>query len=118
MVRDIRSSHCDECGRLECECTCGFRCSDCRVNTDIVGEYYMVSDEVWQSARIDSGMLCIGCLEGRLGRRLVRSDFTEAGESRPDERAGPTTFFRPAARGSGCDGSASLVDTAPTVYRS
>jgi hypothetical protein len=38
----------------------------------------MVSDEVWQSARIDRGMLCIGCLEGRLGRRLVRSDFTDA----------------------------------------
>ena len=48
-------------------------CLDCRVNTDIV-----VNDEVWQSARMDRGMLCIGCLEGRLGRRLVRSDFTDA----------------------------------------
>jgi hypothetical protein len=41
-------------------------------------------------------------------------DVTNA-QLAPDERAGPTTFFRPAARGSACDGSASLVDSAPTV---
>jgi hypothetical protein len=57
-----------------------FRCIDCGVNTSTIGEYYMVRDDVWAAAigKPDSqaGMLCIGCLETRLGRRLGRLDFT------------------------------------------
>ena len=46
----------------------------------------MVHDAVWQAAGMPTdrlqgagrGFLCIGCLEGRLGRKLVARDFTSA----------------------------------------
>jgi hypothetical protein len=40
-------------------------------------EWYMVTAEVWAEAGMepDGGYLCIGCLERRLGRRLVPADF-------------------------------------------
>lgn len=58
-------------------------CFDCGVSTIEIGEYYAVMDHIWEESRIEderpeniSGMfLCIGCLEGRLGRELVREDF-------------------------------------------
>jgi hypothetical protein len=51
-------------------------CQDCDVDTVEVGEYYMVHDGVWP---IDpqGGVLCIRCLEGRIGRRLVPEDFLD-----------------------------------------
>jgi hypothetical protein len=71
----------------------GTRCYDCRVDILPTGtgpgaEYYMVHDRLWQAA-ITAGLipgldqlgpppidyLCIGCLEARLGRRLVADDF-------------------------------------------
>jgi hypothetical protein len=52
-------------------------CLDCGVAT-MPGEYYMVHDFVWQAAGMKSrGILCIGCLERRLGRQLVPQDFPE-----------------------------------------
>ena len=46
-----------------------FECAACGVNTLHINEYYMVTDEVWEAAwPQDRGMLCIGCLENRLGR--------------------------------------------------
>lgn len=39
----------------------------------------MVHDEVWETANPKrKGMLCIGCLELRLGRLLTKDDFTDA----------------------------------------
>ena len=41
----------------------------------------MVEDEVWYSAitaRSKPDMLCIGCLEQRLGRLLTKDDFSDA----------------------------------------
>lgn len=39
----------------------------------------MVHDEVWLEANPKGrGMLCIGCLELRLGRLLTKDDFTDA----------------------------------------
>ncbi|WP_306364498.1 hypothetical protein [Nocardia sp. CC227C] len=42
-------------------------------------EWYTVHDALWQhaGARPDS-ILCIGCLESRLGRRLRHNDFLDA----------------------------------------
>jgi len=43
-------------------------------------EYYMVDNGVWEVATEDfggHGMLCIGCLEARLGGKLVASDFPD-----------------------------------------
>jgi hypothetical protein len=51
-------------------------CEDCGTST--FGEYYMVHDEVWADTGMapDGGLLCVGCLERRLGRRLTPDDFT------------------------------------------
>lgn len=57
----------------------GFECLDCNVNTSEIGEYYMVKDELWYSVVQDgNGMLCFSCLERRIGRPLVITDFTGA----------------------------------------
>lgn len=39
----------------------------------------MVTDEVWSAANNfqRNGMLCIGCLEARLGRELTGKDFPD-----------------------------------------
>jgi hypothetical protein len=51
-------------------------CLDCGVNTALVGEYYMLERRVWlEASPDDDGMLCIGCAEKRLGRRLQPDDF-------------------------------------------
>jgi hypothetical protein len=61
-----------------------FNCWDCTVNTQDIGEYYMVTDDLWELATIYAAndnqchtdvMLCIGCLENRIGGKLVASDF-------------------------------------------
>jgi hypothetical protein len=38
-------------------------------------EIYTVTRRVWKRAGSPDGCLCIGCLEGRIGRRLTRKDF-------------------------------------------
>lgn len=53
-----------------------FTCLDCAACTLCIGEYYMVTDQVWDSVAED-GMLCIGCLEQRLGRMLHAKDFKD-----------------------------------------
>jgi hypothetical protein len=37
----------------------------------------MVEDRVWEKAGDDEGMLCIGCLEKRIGRKLECKDFSK-----------------------------------------
>jgi hypothetical protein len=51
-------------------------CVDCGVDTLDVGEFYMVRADVWPLDPL-GGMLCVGCLERRIGRRLVPADFTD-----------------------------------------
>lgn len=53
-------------------------CRDCGADTEALGEFYMLRDEVWGETGMgpDEGMLCVGCVEGRLGRRLGPADFT------------------------------------------
>lgn len=69
------------------ECNCEdydyqlFMCWDCTTCTNCLGEYYMVNDDLWEVATEDAGteiMLCIGCLENRLGGLLTKDDFTDA----------------------------------------
>jgi hypothetical protein len=62
-------------------------CLDCGTETLPVderrAEWYMVRDELWRAAGMTDEpgsmqvFLCIGCLEARLGRRLVAADFSE-----------------------------------------
>ena len=55
-----------------------FRCVDCAACTLCDGEYYMVHNEIWDRTGLDRGMLCIGCLEQRIGKLLTARDFTDA----------------------------------------
>lgn len=54
-------------------------CVDCGVDTQEIGEYYMVTDSCWKRAGMGKydGMLCIGCLEKRLGKKLTPRNFKE-----------------------------------------
>lgn len=53
-------------------------CLDCRVDTGKIGEHYFVNTALWLSVtKSKIGMLCIGCLEKRLGRRLNPGDFPD-----------------------------------------
>lgn len=54
-------------------------CLDCRVDTGKIGEHYFLNTAIWVSVVGSKyGMLCIGCIEQRLGRKLQPSDFTNA----------------------------------------
>jgi hypothetical protein len=61
-------------------------CGDCDADVWAIGEWYMVRDEVWP-IHGEGGVLCVGCLERRLGRRLVPADFTDARCNRPPHSA-------------------------------
>jgi hypothetical protein len=52
-----------------------FRCIDCGKDTKD-GEYYLVKDELWAASGGGDGMLCLACLERRIGRELTLADFT------------------------------------------
>jgi hypothetical protein len=57
-------------------------CGDCDGDVFELGERFMVRDEAWP-IRPDGGVLCVGCLEARLGRRLTPEDFIDCGCNRP-----------------------------------
>jgi hypothetical protein len=69
---------------------CVTNCVDCGVGTSTLGEWYMVNDEVWQQAWAGQfkpwhalpgqQVLCIGCLEKRIGRTLTAADFMDGVE--------------------------------------
>jgi hypothetical protein len=51
---------------------------DAAVPTQHIGpdsELYTVRDSIWKRAGMGRGVLCIGCLEKRIGRRLKPKDF-------------------------------------------
>lgn len=54
------------------------------MNTLDIDEYYMVTPELWELGTIYADdycstdvMLCIGCLENRIGGKLTAGDFPE-----------------------------------------
>lgn len=61
-----------------------FRCVDCDIDTGKAHEHYFVKNEVWfQVMPTNKGMLCIGCIEARLGRQLTGDDFTDCSLNNP-----------------------------------
>ena len=60
----------------------GKGCVDCRCFR-YEAAYYMVHDAVWQEAKGGTNLLCLRCLSQRLGRKLIRADFTDAPCNRP-----------------------------------
>lgn len=63
-------------------------CEDCRWNTGVLKEYYIVDDHIWEAAIREkpAEILCIGCLEERIGRKLVPADFPPIPINDPRER--------------------------------
>jgi hypothetical protein len=54
----------------------GAACGGCGLDVRGLGEFgYMVADAAWAESGGGPGKLCVGCLEGRLGRRLAPGDF-------------------------------------------
>lgn len=62
-------------------------CVDCYRNTHL--EHYYVKNNVWyrEAQMSEIGMLCIACLEIRIGRRLVPNDFTNTHINNPQWNA-------------------------------
>jgi hypothetical protein len=61
-----------------------FVCLDCKMDTGQEREHYYLRLDVWlQAHNSKTGMLCIGCVETRLGRTLTPADFTEASINNP-----------------------------------
>lgn len=59
-------------------------CLDCKQDTGKMREHYFVRLELWMAAvGSQVGMLDVGCLEARIGRRLVPEDFTDAHINNP-----------------------------------
>lgn len=56
-------------------------CDNLPFNKEYFGpqEYYMLKDDIWKQITKDSPahMLCIGCVEYRLGRKLTKEDFAQ-----------------------------------------
>lgn len=61
-----------------------FLCIDCRVDTGKICEHYFINTDTWMSAvGSKTGMLCISCVEQRLKRKLVSSDFPDVTINNP-----------------------------------
>jgi len=72
------------------------QCCDCGLGTNVAGEWFVAKDKVWDEAwpadRLKSWhylpgqmVLCIGCLEKRIGRTLCATDFTDEMVNRIDK---------------------------------
>lgn len=69
-------------------------CTDCGVDTLAVtpaedSEYYMVHAAIWRMATKTrpAYLLCVGCLETRIGRQLTSADFTDAPVNDPNKES-------------------------------
>ena len=83
-MRDAKEGRMITDGMTDAEMRACFRCRDCGLDTgggpSGIDEYYGVHEAVWGAAGMprEDGMLCIGCLEARLGRQLTHEDLTGA----------------------------------------
>lgn len=51
-------------------------CKDCGKDTFVDDkDYFMVTHAVWAQHGVGAGMLCMDCMEKRLGRKLVKADI-------------------------------------------
>ena len=56
-----------------------FLCVGCGFDTHRGAEYFMVRHDIWHLTGLDVGdvMLCVGCVEARIGRTLEPADFLD-----------------------------------------
>lgn len=51
-------------------------CHDCGKDTFVDDkDYFMVTHDLWAQHGVGRGLLCMDCMEKRLGRKLVRADI-------------------------------------------
>jgi hypothetical protein len=56
-----------------------FLCLDCGIDTGKASEHYMLNDQTWKLTGLGKyGMLCVGCVEIRIKRKLVAKDFNSS----------------------------------------
>jgi hypothetical protein len=73
-------------------------CEDCRHSVGLMGEWCLLKNSVWEKAWPGTGQksvhtkmpmkhfLCVGCIEKRIGRRLMRADFDmRSNHNKPDD---------------------------------
>ena len=69
-------------------------CMDCGKNTLESPDYYMLRNRLWRmlvSRNQRHGMLCLACVEQRLGRSLIPDDFRSSHDDESDPEDGPMT---------------------------
>ena len=49
-------------------------CEDCESDSF---KWFMVQNEIWDKYGVDDRMLCLECLEKRVGRKMLFEDFTD-----------------------------------------
>ena len=54
-------------------------CVDCGKDTFLSNskDYYMVTHELWKKYGVGDGMLCMDCMEDRLGHKLTTKDILD-----------------------------------------
>jgi len=52
--------HCKDCNK------------DCLINDK---DYYVVTNEIWDHYGVSKGMLCMDCLESRIGHKLTKDEI-------------------------------------------
>jgi hypothetical protein len=87
--RSRRFPHCLDIAYMSSTYDSRWCCLDCGKNTGPAEEYFMLRHELWRrlvGRRDRGGMLCIRCVELRLGRGLCGRDFLQvpvnAGQAR------------------------------------
>jgi hypothetical protein len=78
-------------------------CLDCGIRTDHMGEWYIVNENLWDSVVPEDKdpdgeyrggfCLCVGCLEARLGRKLIEEDFTDCSLNSDEEGSRSTRLL-------------------------
>jgi hypothetical protein len=57
--------------------TCDYACEGCRRCCHELGEWFMLMDHLWRIVAGEGEVLCVGCVEARLGRELKLADFAQ-----------------------------------------
>lgn len=70
-------------------------CAGCGVDTSQIKEHYFLNTELWLQVNNgeERGMLCIGCVEKRLGRQLNSFDFPHVHINNPRRYAMSTRLY-------------------------
>ena len=51
-------------------------CKDCGKDCFIDSrDYYMVTHDIWENKGVGTGMLCMDCMEDRIGHKLTKNDI-------------------------------------------